>query len=213
MIQGIRRKPLQEESTVNRKVFLFLFIISINKVYQPLNHFKLDQLLDPSYRCRWTGCMSLPFAVENDLYNHVFNDHINAEQERFECHWMGCRRFPCGVESRTSVIAHVKTHFPVFPDTDGDNRKHRGKSSKFKVLNKYGKNNGIISHKTHVSVDMNGDAIGIPLTASLILRNLSISRKNLQYFEAYEQELTELLANCVGLSKHLAETLSNLKSM
>ncbi|RIB07494.1 hypothetical protein C2G38_2045948 [Gigaspora rosea] len=167
----------------------------------------------PSYRCRWTGCMSLPFGVENDLYNHVFSDHINSEQERFECHWMGCRRFPCGVESRTSVIAHVKTHFPVIPDLDGDNKKHRGKSSRFKVLNKYGKNNGIINHRTHVSVDVNGDAIGIPLTASLILRNLSISRKNLQYFEAYEQELTELLANCVGLSKHLAETLSNLKSV
>ncbi|CAG8797439.1 7306_t:CDS:2 [Gigaspora margarita] len=163
--------------------------------------------------CRWTGCMSLPFAAENDLYNHVFSDHINSEQERFECHWMGCRRFPCGVESRTSVIAHVKTHFPVLPDLDGDNRKHRGKSARFKVLNKYGKNNGIINHRTHVSVDVNGDAIGIPLTASLILRNLSISRKNLQYFEAYEQELTELLANCVGLSKHLAETLSNLKSV
>ncbi|RIA93076.1 hypothetical protein C1645_763405 [Glomus cerebriforme] len=163
----------------------------------------------PSYRCRWTDCENDTFQKDTDLYNHVLVDHINKEQEiTYECHWMDCKRFPYGSTNRLAVIAHVKTHFPVEPDIDSEGKRRKPKPS----VNKYGKNNGIINHKTYVSSDMNGDALGIPLTASLILRNLSVSRKNLHYFVAYEQELTEMLANCVGLSKHLAETLSNLRS-
>jgi len=124
---------------------------------------------------------------------------------------MDCKRFPCGSTNRLAVIAHVKTHFPVESDIEAEGRRRKAKTAK--VVNKYGKNNGIINHRTYLSSDSNGDALGIPLTASLILRNLSISRKNLHYFAAYEQELTEMLANCVGLSKHLAETLSNLRSV
>ncbi|RHZ47149.1 hypothetical protein Glove_590g40 [Diversispora epigaea] len=185
MIQGIKRKPLPEETTSKNIV----------------------------YKCRWLACRVGQFTSENDLYNHVINDHVNnACDLQYVCHWMGCRRFPFGSNNRLSVIAHVKTHFPVTPD-EGDNSKKRKKSPKIKALSKYGKNNGIITHRTYVTSDINGDAIGVPLTASLILRNLSISRKNLHYFEAYEQELTDMLANCVGLSKHLAETLSNLKSV
>ncbi|CAG8452200.1 8073_t:CDS:2 [Acaulospora morrowiae] len=181
----IKRKPLPEEVT----------------------------LKNPTYKCRWLGCRINNFVSENELYNHVISDHINNSPDaRYECHWMGCHRFPVGSDNRLAVIAHLKTHFPVSPD-EGDNRKRKAKSPKMKALNKYGKNNGIITHRTYVTSDMNGDAIGIPLTASLILRNLSIFRKNLHYFEAYEQELTDMLANCVGLSKHLAETLSNLKSV
>jgi len=123
---------------------------------------------------------------------------------------MNCKRFPQGSTSQLAVVAHVKTHFPVEPDIDSEGRRRKAKTTD---VNIYGKNNGIFNRRTHVLSDMNGDALGIPLTASLILRNLSNSRKNLHYFAAYEQELIEMLANCVGLSKHLAETLGNLRSV
>ncbi|GBC06135.1 hypothetical protein RclHR1_06640013 [Rhizophagus clarus] len=166
----------------------------------------------PTYRCRWTDCENDTFQIDTDLYNHVLNDHINKEQEiTYECHWMDCKRFPYGSPNHLAVIAHVKTHFPVEPEIEPEGKRRKVKTAK--PVNKYGKNSGIINHRIYVSSDMNGDALGIPLTASLILRNLSISRKNLHYFAAYEQELTEMLANCVGLSKHLAETLSNLRSV
>ncbi|PKY43897.1 hypothetical protein RhiirA4_341432 [Rhizophagus irregularis] len=167
----------------------------------------------PTYQCRWTDCENDAFQIDTDLYNHVLNDHINKEQEiNYNCHWMDCKRFPYGSTDRLVVIAHVKTHFPVEPEIESEGKRRKVKTTKSSV-NKYGKNNGIINHRIYVSSDMNGDALGIPLTASLILRNLSVSRKNLHYFAAYEQELTEMLANCVGLSKHLAETLSNLRSL
>ncbi|CAG8682552.1 15901_t:CDS:2 [Funneliformis caledonium] len=161
----------------------------------------------PLYRCRWTNCNDVTFTKDTELYKHVFNDHVNTEQE---CHWMDCKRFSSGSTNRIAVISHVKTHFPVEPDIDSEGRNRKAMTAK--TMYKYGKNNGVINHRTYVSSDTYGDALGIPLTASLILRNLSTSRKNLHYFVAYEQELTEMLANCVGLSKHLAETLSNLRS-
>ena len=80
------------------------------------------------------------------------------------------------------------------------------------IVNKYGRNNGIYTYKTYFKSEYHGDAIGIPLLASLVLRNLSLSSANLQHFVAYEKDLTELLTSCIALSRNLAETLSNIRA-
>ncbi|CAJ0747774.1 21586_t:CDS:2 [Entrophospora sp. SA101] len=163
---------------------------------------------NPLYNCKWADCQEASFEDESKLMEHLVIEHL-SERKQYTCNWLNCNRFSSGTENITTVIAHLKTHFPIQPE-DEDSKKHKRRPD---IVNKYGRNNGIYTYKTYVKSDNIGDAIGIPLLASLVLRNLSLSSANLQHFVAYEKDLAEMLTSCVALSKNLAETLSNMRAI
>nr|CAG8439935.1 12608_t:CDS:2 [Entrophospora candida] len=185
MIQGIRPIPPKDENQQN----------------------------DPLYDCKWVDCKEASsFENESKLMEHIVMEHLVkehlSEKKQYSCNWLSCNRFPSGAENITTVIAHLKTHFPQ-PETENSRKRKRSPE----IVNKYGRNNGIYTYKTYIKSDNIGDAIGIPLLTSLVLRNLSLSSANLQHFVAYEKELAEMLTSCVALSKNLAETLSNMQAI
>ncbi|KAG9294992.1 hypothetical protein G9A89_017786 [Geosiphon pyriformis] len=171
------------------------------------------------FTCRWNGCLAPPFISGEEVYRHILyhhlpNKHIQSQQPEnsilYDCNWMECRRFNPGTTNRGAVQAHLKIHFPIEPDAVPH------PPSPYPVLvtpTPLDQRRNFLTYRTNISSDQDGEAIGIPLTACLILRNMSRSKKMAPYFVAYETELSDILVKCRPLSKYLAETMYNLRNL
>ncbi|CAG8459761.1 2054_t:CDS:2 [Ambispora leptoticha] len=157
-----------------------------------------------SFTCRWDGCTATPFSKGEDVYQHIIYNHLQQNSDHLhDCLWKGCHRYSPGTANRSSVLKHLKIHFPIEPDSSTTEE-----SSQVKLDQR----RNFLTQRINVSSDADGEAIGIPLTACLILRNMSRSKKTIPYFTAYETELSDILAKCRPLSKYLSETMSNLRN-
>ncbi|CAG8568159.1 2619_t:CDS:10 [Ambispora gerdemannii] len=120
----------------------------------------------------------------------------------YDCLWKGCCRYSPGTANRSTILKHLKIHFPIEPDSSTIEE-----SSQVKLDQR----RNFLTQRVNVSSDADGEAIGIPLTACLILRNMSRSKKTIPYFMAYETELSDILAKCTKRYFFTSIQLSNLQ--
>ncbi|RUS18584.1 hypothetical protein BC937DRAFT_88593 [Endogone sp. FLAS-F59071] len=147
--------------------------------------------------CQWTGC-SENFEDESQLYRHVLDTHISKDAVSFDCQWINCRRLPQGCTSRSIVVAHFKTHFPLIrwtkPSPPGTQQQRR-----WSLVN-----------NSPILVD-DSEVYGVPLTTALVLRNLARPRKNMVHFLPFEKELSLLSIQRPKLAKYILNILTELK--
>ncbi|KAK9465736.1 hypothetical protein V1512DRAFT_265268 [Lipomyces arxii] len=139
-------------------------------------------------------------------------DSLSAPSElpTYFCHWNGCERFSItGERDRYKVAAHVRTHIPSPEDN-----KPAPISSRTDAAPKQtsGLDNTVQSHTVvlrnkSTTVDERGEAVGVPLTAVLILRNIARSETGQRILAGLENELIAVAAVNVALRNDLADLL------
>lgn len=163
------------------------------------------------------------FPDVSSLYRHIETTHVVDDDLR--CHWLTCRRFDeSPATSRSAALLHVRTHLPE----EGNNKPaHDSK----------GQPHFVQARKIHTVTDDEGNPVGIPLTAALVLRNIARGEVYLRQKEriaaqeesnqengtppvlkqepsllfGYMQTLIDLMAHNPSLSKYILEALDAIR--
>ncbi|OLL26670.1 Chromatin structure-remodeling complex subunit rsc9 [Neolecta irregularis DAH-3] len=147
-----------------------------------------------SQQTNWAPCNGL-FMDSKDLLRHIMDRHIESTLVSTRpCQWAGCERFKDGEEATRSVtITHLKTHIPH--DSDAPSVSNKDSTD-------------VVVHSYRTAVDERGQPVGLALTASLVLRNLSKSRSSIDAFKLIERDLLRIAAINESLNVYVTELLA-----
>ncbi|KAL7275639.1 hypothetical protein RUND412_001399 [Rhizina undulata] len=156
---------------------------------------------DPNAKC------TTQVATPQDLWAHVLQKHLSPpqpgeEQKMLFCRWGACTRFGNdGEKDRRKVVAHVRTHMPDVLPMQG--------RQQFGELTMEERDNRLEIRRQETTKDDRGDAAGVPLTAALVLRNIS-RRGNggcREVVESFREDLYEVMALNKPLVTYVADLL------
>ncbi|KAL9087527.1 MAG: hypothetical protein Q9165_006638 [Trypethelium subeluteriae] len=119
------------------------------------------------------------------MWRHVINDHLKVprkdntydlsirEGRKYTCKWGSCKHFPTSTKNAFEVGMHVKTHL----SDSSRQAAQRPKSNRFTTNEpetpSHKRDNIVPKTWLNTQTDERNDAAGLPLTASLVLRNLA----------------------------------------
>ncbi|KAK9480443.1 hypothetical protein V1514DRAFT_325419 [Lipomyces japonicus] len=137
------------------------------------------------------------------------DDESSREPIRNVCKWNNCGRFgPEGELDRRLVIAHIRTHIPEPKRPSGVGLQVEPvEESHLIVTNSLESQKVILTTKSTV-VDENGDAIGIPLTASLILRNIARSKTGKEILRGWVETIISIAELNISLRGYITDLLT-----
>ncbi|XP_078057120.1 zinc finger protein GLI1-like [Mustelus asterias] len=59
--------------------------------------------------CHWEGC-SKEFDTQDQLVQHINNEHIHGEKKEFVCHWRECSRELRAFKAQYMLVVHMRRH-------------------------------------------------------------------------------------------------------
>ncbi|GCB60438.1 hypothetical protein scyTo_0014171 [Scyliorhinus torazame] len=59
--------------------------------------------------CHWGGC-SKEFDTQDQLVQHINNEHIHGEKKEFVCHWKECSREQRAFKAQYMLVVHMRRH-------------------------------------------------------------------------------------------------------
>ncbi|EMR08240.1 hypothetical protein PNEG_03408 [Pneumocystis murina B123] len=158
--------------------------------------------------CKWvvetndSGICGSQFPNSQELFKHIIDHHLpevrllSSSAPPLVCKWFDCTRFTLpGEKDRFIVLSHLRTHIP-------------DKLTQF-VSSSLWENISI--HTKTTAVDERGEAIGVALTATLILRNLAKSKHRQDLFINIENSIIHVVAQNPVLSTYLSELLVEIQ--
>lgn len=158
--------------------------------------------------CKWivetnsSGICGSQFPNSQELFKHMIDHHLpevrllSSSAPPLVCKWFGCTRFTLpGEKDRFIVLSHLRTHIP-------DKLTQSVSSSMWENIS--------VDMKT-TAVDERGEAIGVALTATLILRNLAKSKHRQDLFINIENAIINVVAQNPVLSTYLSELLVEIR--
>ncbi|KAG4305311.1 hypothetical protein PORY_001481 [Pneumocystis oryctolagi] len=158
--------------------------------------------------CKWTvesndsGVCGSQFPNSQELFRHMIDHHLpevrllSSSAPPLVCKWCGCTRFTSpGEKDRFVVLSHLRTHIPD------------------KMAQSFSSNiwEHISVHTKTTAVDERGEAIGVALTATLILQNLAKSKYKQNLFTNIESSIIHVVAQNPVLSTYLSELLVEIR--
>ncbi|KAJ3313647.1 AT-rich interactive domain-containing protein 2 [Boothiomyces sp. JEL0838] len=123
------------------------------------------------------------YTDPKDLWKHVESHSFSS----LKCPWKTCKKLS---NSKTQLMLHLQTHIPSDP-------------IKPKVVGKK-------DNKPHIYPDPNDELKGIPLSALLVIRNISRHPHNHSYFIPFEKDLSAMLTN-VKFNRIVGQIFAELK--
>ncbi|KAI9591856.1 hypothetical protein BDF19DRAFT_453695 [Syncephalis fuscata] len=178
-------------------------------------------MTDVSSLCQWHDCTE-SITDADLLTQHVHTTHVqtqpnsnkNGEEGEQQlapsasvtCHWLTCTRSFSPPNAHRKLMAHTAIHTAQVDTTNGGsssgshqrtdtNDKETGATSTVKPANP--------------PVVVEPELVGVPLTASLILRNLARHSENHVYFAPWEIRLVELMMQ-PSLSRHVSAIFNEI---
>ncbi|RKP04947.1 hypothetical protein THASP1DRAFT_33231 [Thamnocephalis sphaerospora] len=145
--------------------------------------------------CRWIGCEDTVTDAEK-LAEHVHKEHADTLQDAtLTCRWMTCTRVFDAPNAQRKLASHLAVHLaPARPG--GAKPAESGASD-------------VARPPMSVGPIAEPELIGVPLTASLILRNLARYPDNHPLFQSWEGRLVELMMDPT-LSRHIGSVFNQL---
>ncbi|KXS20672.1 hypothetical protein M427DRAFT_380754 [Gonapodya prolifera JEL478] len=155
--------------------------------------------------CGWTNCSQRIEAAEA-LHRHLAEAHLN--DTTMICKWRTCSKYTesSPAPSKAALMRHVRLHEQQIKSTPSNKplgHIYQHSSSLSQSAPSHG---GVQSVPSHLEL------LGIPLTASVLLRNLATAQQNHAVLMQYEDELT-VLAGHPRLEKTVGTILSELRPM
>ncbi|KAI9666056.1 MAG: Chromatin structure-remodeling complex protein rsc9 [Bathelium mastoideum] len=127
------------------------------------------------------------FARDSQMmWRHVLDDHLKIPRKednkyelhvqgdrKYECRWANCKHFPQGTKSPFEAGMHVKTHLSDASKQASQRNKFNRFTTSEADSSSQKRDNVVPKTWLNTQTDERSDAAGLPLTASLILRNLA----------------------------------------
>ncbi|RKF61832.1 Chromatin structure-remodeling complex subunit rsc9 [Erysiphe neolycopersici] len=202
-------------------------------------------------KCCWGGLDKEPtscnqfFMSPQSMYQHILSTHLGASQAEngqflnsseklYTCRWGNCQRFVNEPARKLSQIAsHIKVHLPPSTATSAtsirESHAHMAQPPAKKLKPSYITQSKRRTFTYHVTaVDERQEAAGIPLTAVLILRNLTRTLPKIEanesaiktrdsvpwvdrLFKPIEPRLFEIMALNKSLTLYMTDLLNGIK--
>ncbi|KAJ3273579.1 AT-rich interactive domain-containing protein 2 [Terramyces sp. JEL0728] len=132
--------------------------------------------------CGVANCTEF-FTEPKDLWKHVESHSFSS----LKCSWKHCKKLS---NSKTQLMLHLQTHIP------SESIKPKSAAKK--------------DSKPHIYPDPNDELKGIPLSALLVIRNISRHPHNHSYFVPFEKDLSAMLTN-VKFNRIVGQIFAELK--
>jgi hypothetical protein len=147
--------------------------------------------------CRWVGCERTDITDAEMLAKHVREEHGGTPEDTvIACRWMTCTRIFHAPHAYSKFAAHLAVH--LAPARAGGVKPTETNSDA-----------STTQPPTNLGPIAEPELIGVPLTASLILRNLARHPDNHPLFQSWEPRLVELMMD-PALSRHIASIFNQL---
>jgi uncharacterized Zn-finger protein len=59
--------------------------------------------------CSWGKC-AMQFQTQDQLVNHILNDHVGTGKASYVCEWRGCSRMMKPFSKRHKIQNHIRIH-------------------------------------------------------------------------------------------------------
>ena len=127
------------------------------------------------------------FARDPELmWRHIIDDHLQVprkedksydlsskEDRHYTCRWGGCKHFPVGTKKPFEVGMHIKTHLSDSSRQASQRTKYNRFTTSEPDSSSHKRDSTVSKTWLNTPTDERNDAAGLPLTASLVLRNLA----------------------------------------